>query len=327
LEDDERLYPAEKRLKFHADIKWDYFDELLLEADILSKDENGELRVVEERVVTLLALTAFHDIMKMQVLLPTVEPEHAPYHGYLAGDMICDHDHALSYVMDHFPELLPSFCGLAPEEKASVQFTQCKLSFNHGWVVQAEAPPGAAFTKFREALMEKAEHKITQRDVALYFVHWLTDLAGAEPTPLGGCEKFVIKFPLAVLNSFLRSFEFVNRIADQNETEVNEEYLKMRWKEWTPSLGPLPTGDGSISLMRLVCMAQANAKPILNGFKELSKQDRDVLNLEMSRTGCVDQSYSPAVCPQTVRDEPCGPAFLVYYGLVFLQSLGTDPPY
>ena len=28
----------------------------------------------------------------------------------------------------------------------------------------------------------------------------LTDLAGAEPTPLGGCEKFVTKFPLNVLN-------------------------------------------------------------------------------------------------------------------------------
>ena len=40
--------------------------------------------------------------------------------------------------------------------------------------------------------MEKA-------DVAFYFVHWLTDLAGAEPSPLGGAEKLVLKFPHAVL--------------------------------------------------------------------------------------------------------------------------------
>ena len=59
---------------------------------------------------------------------------------------------------------------------------------------------------------------------SVILVSWrLTDLAGAETTPLGGCEKFVIKFPMAVLNSFLRSFEFVQKIADQTETEVNEE--------------------------------------------------------------------------------------------------------
>lgn len=43
--------------------------------------------------------------------------------------------------------------------------------------------------------------QIGREDVALYFVHWLTDLAGAEPTPLAGCEKFSVKFPLPVLNS------------------------------------------------------------------------------------------------------------------------------
>ena len=68
------------------------------------------------------------------------------------------------------------------------------------------------------------------KDVALYFVHWLTDLAGeaqeiggrfriqltvklvcteagAEPTPLGGCEKFVIKFPLHVHNLMLQELK------------------------------------------------------------------------------------------------------------------------
>lgn len=33
-------------------------------------------------------------------------------------------------------------------------------------------------------------------DVAFYFVHWFADLAGAEASPLTGCEKFVLKFPL-----------------------------------------------------------------------------------------------------------------------------------
>ena len=32
--------------------------------------------------------------------------------------------------------------------------------------------------------------------MAFYFVHWFADLAGAEASPLTGCEKFVLKFPL-----------------------------------------------------------------------------------------------------------------------------------
>lgn len=37
-------------------------------------------------------------------------------------------------------------------------------------------------------------------------MHWLTDLAGAVPTPLEGSEKFVLQFPRPVLGSFIKSF-------------------------------------------------------------------------------------------------------------------------
>merc|ERR550525_464156 len=140
--------------------------------------------------------------------------------------------------MEHYPEALPSFRELDEEDKRSVKFTQCNLSFNHGWLVQGEAPPGAVFTKFRETLIRDHKSQIGQRDVALYFVHWITDLAGAEPTPLAGCEKFVTKFPMAVLNSILRSFEFVEKIANSSETSVVEEYLLSRWSASMPYLGP-----------------------------------------------------------------------------------------
>merc|ERR1719277_2404279 len=101
--------------------------------------------------------------MKMNFLLPEVQEEHAPYHGYCAGDTIGDHDHALSYIMDFYPEALPSFCGLDDANKRSVQFTQCDLSFNHGWFVQGEAPPGAMFTKFRETLIRDRLSPIGQQ--------------------------------------------------------------------------------------------------------------------------------------------------------------------
>ena len=65
-------------------------------------------------------------------------------------------------------------------------------------VVQAEAPPGI-LSKFKELLESGG---MSAADVAFYFVHWLTDLAGAEGAPLAGAEKFVVKFPHVVLNSY-----------------------------------------------------------------------------------------------------------------------------
>ena len=60
---------------------------------------------------------------------------------------------------------------------------------------QAEAPPIALFGTFKEVI---ATGGAAHADIAFYFVHWLTDLAGAEPSPLAGSEKFVLKFPHAV---------------------------------------------------------------------------------------------------------------------------------
>jgi len=330
---DFRVVLPEKRMAFYENAQWSFFKRLLMKSGLLEEKRKtsmfkSETHIVvnEKRFMSMLALTAVHDIMKMNLILPCVAEEHAPYHGYAAGDTVGDHDHALSYIMDHYPDMLPSYRDLHHEEKLSVQFTQCNLCFNHGWLVQAEAPPGAIFTAFRNALVRDHKGQIQQRDVAFYFVHWLTDLAGAEPTPLAGCEKFVTKFPLPVLNSFLRSFEFVEKITSHSETEVMEEYLKVRWAEACPSPGPQPTGDSAIAKMRLLCMAQINAVAIVKAFDQLVEEDREVLSLEMGRTGCACQGYSAGLVPQAASTRLEGPAFLVYYGPAFLQSLGTDSP-
>lgn len=315
--------PPEKRLKFYRESLWDEFETLLLDSEVLVKGADGKRKVNAKRVMTLLALTAVHDIMKVPTLLPIVQPCHSPYHSYMTGDEIGDHDQALSYIMDYYPDLLPSFNGLDDGEKESVKFTQCEICFNHGWLVQAEAPPGAVLTRLKQSL-KNTDSKARKRDVALYFVHWITDLAGAEPTPLGGCEKFVMKFPLPVLNSFLRSFKVVTQIASRTETEVMEEYLKMRWQEHIPSLGPPPKGKDALLKLRLLCMAQANFAPILQAVPNLPAADLDVLCTEMSRTSSESQSFSAALVPAEVRSSPQGPCFLVYYGPAYLQSLGSD---
>jgi len=321
------LYKRDRRLGFFHNAQWVFFRRLLMDAGLLEQVSGRDsYKVKESRMVSLLALTAIHDIMKMENLLPTVQPEHDGYHGYAAGDVIGDHDHALCYVMDHFPDLLPSFKDLDPAEKQSLQFTQCNLCFNHGWLVQAEAPPGAIFTKFREAMAKDRRLRAGARDVALYFVHWLTDLAGAEPTPLGGCEKFVIKFPLHVLNNFLQSFTYVEGIASETETQVMEKYLKYRWADHVPSLGELPSGPDALAAMRLLCMAQANGRTVVEAFnQELPREDKEVLSMEMGRTGCAGQGFSPTLVPAEILVRPAGPAFLIYYGPAFLQALGSDP--
>jgi len=90
----------------------------------------------------------------------------------------------------------------------AVRFTQSKIAFNHGWLVQAEAPPGTLFRQFKAAL---SGDNLDSSTVAFYFVHWLTDLAGATPTPLNGQEKFVGGFPHDVLHSFITSFAVVGK--------------------------------------------------------------------------------------------------------------------
>ena len=47
--------------------------------------------------------------MQVEALLPRVADEFDGYCGFKAGDVINDHDVALGYVLDHFPDVLPSF--------------------------------------------------------------------------------------------------------------------------------------------------------------------------------------------------------------------------
>jgi len=185
-----------------------------------------------------------------------------------------------------------------------------------GWLVQAEAPPGPLFKKFKSIIRSGGA---SPRDVAFYFAHWLTDLAGAEACPQEGCEKFVLKFPQRVLTSFLSSFAFVQHLESKTETQVFEEYLVWRWETYLPSLGQVPDKAGSIAQLRLATMTQIPGERVLEAFKDLNEKDHKVLSEELARTGCHGQVYARDVgaCK--------GPAFLVYYGPALLNKNGkTD---
>jgi len=305
---------TEKRSDFKKNIDWQKCEQLFIDAGILLiSPDSGAISHDVERTLAMLVLTAIHDIMKVEALLPIVQTSHDNWMGYRAGDKIHDHDTALAYVLSFYGDLLPSFAMLPRMQKKSIVFSQCKLDYNMGWLVQAEAPPGALFSTFKKIIREDGA---STQDVAFYFVHWLTDLAGAEPYPREGCEKFVLKFPEKALNAFLGSFSLVHNLSHKSEVEVYEDYVTWRWDTYEAAvLGPPPTGPGSIAIMRLVIMAQGYSANVVDAFYQLDTADRHVLEEELARSGCKD-TYTSDHCTHPER----GPAFLVYYAPALMQK-------
>ena len=130
----------------------------------------------------MFALTAFHD-MAAEALLPAAAAEHAPYLGFKAGDVINDHDLALGYVLDH-ADVLPSFAGLTAGQALD------PLHAEQDAVQPRLARPGRGAA--RAALCQvQGDARGRPAGVSPSTLCLATDLAGAEPSPLGG-EKFVL---------------------------------------------------------------------------------------------------------------------------------------
>lgn len=302
-----QMSPGEKRRGFLQTMDWNLLSKLVSASGCIAENEG--------RVCGLLALTAFHDIMKVEKLLPTVLPEHAPYFGHSAGTLIHDHDVALAYVLEHYPDVLPSYAGLPEEDKKSLLFTQSKMNFNHGWFVQAEAPPGS-LASFKQ-VMTSGGDAITKADISLYFLHWITDLAGAEACPLAGGEKLVLKFPHHVLHAFLWSIPFLELLSAEPETVVMEKYLLARWQEMGDGVPP-SSNAYAVALLRLAVMAQASSvQMVQDSFELLSQEKQNILADELALTACAGQQYS---FPTKLH----GPAFLIYYGPALLQLNNSD---
>eukprot|EP00913_Durusdinium_trenchii_P012877 g12092.t1 len=303
-----------KRKLFYEKTDWAAIEALFVGAGLLHKErrrlgwepgtEAGGAHDID-RTLAMLVLMTIHDVMKLDILRPTVGC--GEFSGYRNGEPIGDHDLALSYVLDRCPQALPSFAGLAPAMQESIKFTHCKLDYNMGWLVQAEAPPGALFKAFRQVVLAgAASDRKSASDIAFYFVHWFSDLAGAEAFPLQGCEKFVLKFPLHVLSSFIDSFAVVWNLGPKTETEVFEDYLVWRWNHMSTKMGTTPSGTGAIAKMRLVLMAQGDSLEIIRQFEKLKKADYQVLSQEIE------------------RPEAGGPAILVYYAPALMQKAGRE---
>ncbi len=187
---------------------------------------------------------------------------------------------------------------------------------------QGEAPPGAIFTQFKNKLDAGG---VASEDIAFYFVHWLTDLGGAEPTPERGVEKFVLKFPHAVFHSLVGSIEFVTRLAQCTPAELFLSYLRHMWAEGAKGVKGMPaqppTGPESLAYLRLLAHAQSASERqrVVEALPLLPAEARAVLSVELALTGCA-RTPSYAETPEAVG----GPALLGYYAPAFVRLAADD---
>ncbi|CAK9075934.1 unnamed protein product [Durusdinium trenchii] len=271
--------PSYTTKDFHEDITR-AFPELRLycleidEEEDMNRSVVGRVRAADlcDQTLAMLVLMTIHDAW------PPLDGHELKvtgksFNGYRKNKQIGDHDIALSYVLERYQGALPSFAGLSKSQQDSIRFTHCKMDYNMGWLVQAEAPPGMLFGALRKAIREGMQSARKSQDVAFYFVHWFADLAGAEPFPMQGCEKFVLKFPLPVLTNFIESFPVVWDLGPKTETQVYEDYLEWRWARDGVGIA-MPPDACAVAKMRLVVMSQGNAQEILRAFGHLDLRRR-----------------------------------------------------
>jgi len=308
------MSPQQKKMNFFLNMNWNKFLLLFLQAGIIIRGDKSYVHDVS-RTKAMLVLTVIHDIMKNTILLPKVAGEHSPYCGHNAGVTIVDHDCALAYVLEHYPSILPSYFGMDEESRKVILFSQGSMGFNIGWFVQAEAPPGPLFANFRKLITRGTA---SDRDVAFYFVHWLTDLAASVPTPFEGMLKFTTQFPDFVIRGFLESMPFLWRLAYQQMSKVYMDYLEWRWGSLVPDVVLKDQGDSAVAKARLCVAAQLpeRAKKVLESWDQLSSADQSLLSKELSLTGVPGEKYLWG-CPVTVGEGPC---FVCYYAPALLTN-------
>jgi len=182
--------------------------------------------------------------------------------------------------------------------------------------VQAEAPAGALFATARRVLVEQGA---SNADLAFYFLHWITDIGGADPTPLRGAVKFALQFPHAVFQKFITAFGAVQQLAAVPPAALLQNYLLQSWPAAELGVPAPKEGPTAMALLRLMLQAQLPIaqRAINSAFPRLPAIERELLSAEMARSGVANEPYS------LTPDARGGPAFLIYYAPAFMQSLAS----
>ena len=338
--------PFEQRMRLYEQTPWDHLRQLVIGAGLgrysgwrpagkvrrasgaagggatggglsgVAAEIGRKWEVVPERVVALSVLVVISGLLKVTALMPSVLPEHEAFRGFQANELINDPRAALAYILERFPSCFPSYQQLLPQSQHAIRFVHARTELNPGWLVQAEAPPAALFSRFKHALLREGG---MGADISLYFVHWIAELGATRARPLRGSETFVFRFPQHVLERFIFSFQYVGDLATQTETRVNERYLEARWEQDCSPFGlGREGGAGGVALMRLSVHMQQNAErlALVRAFRRAPADVVAMLAREMSLTGLAEQVY--AGCDAA---EPQRPAIVVMYAPQFLRNM------
>jgi len=312
------LYEQQKRQAFHDNREvWEKLRTLTEGSGFtdMKKDEIERISLLR----SMLALTAIHDIMKIEKLLPQSDVEA----GFTETK---DHDIALSYVLRNqkkYPlpsyHMLPEVLPHDANNKRKVQLALGKMNFNFGHMVQTEAPPKALFADLK-TFIEVMPEQDREESLLFYFFHWFTDLAGAGVAagvhPRSGCEKFILGFPVPVLSKFFDAMSYVRNLAVKSEAAVYFEYLQST-SAWQFLAAEKTEEKEMIALTRLILMGQQpKDQTTKDAFDQLAPADRATLVRELSLTGDPSDPFPAPYNPSGIS----GPAFTVYYGPALLQN-------
>lgn len=263
-----------------------------------------------------LVLSAIHDVFKLKALKP---PEQA------------DHDLALQQTINeamqinldqvdaswtnkrmkqmeteklrHRPSvgqvpMLPSFEGLSYQVKEIL--VAITFNYNHGWFVQAETSVAVALPDvpiFRDPAL-----------MALYALHWIADVGGANPDNSGGSSTWFLwgRLGAKTLLPMLDAFSTLTRTVENGRAMAYYAWIEHSFKNYQPIVSPSPVTPDAVARMRLTAMAQHHAERMDNVWLgHISKEDKELLMLELALTGIADESFPAGSCP---ADANVGPA-------------------
>lgn len=208
----------------------------------------------------------------------------------LTGKQELDHDVVLLDVLQHHPEMSPSFSGLLPKYQELI-INGLKAKFNMGHLSQAEGP----------AAILSGLKDIDQDSLNFYLIHVLFDTAGV----VGHIKQ---NGSLVMNEPTYRNLEIAIDAIDyfrngHTEQESYDHMLEERSKDWNIDV---KNNSEDKTVARVACMMrlsgtadQLKVDIIKSTFDALDENDRNTLVDELNKNGIDDEAiliyYGPAI--------------------------------
>lgn len=240
-----------------------------------------------ELLDAFLCFTAIHDLGKMNDFRADVVPHE-----------IRDHDAALGYIMDHCPEVLPSYKSLSDHYKDLIR-TSLRVNFNFGQFLQGENLP-ANLVGVKRLFKDK-----TTDAMPFFLFHIFADMSGILGARSLEGSLFMTE---TMYNNFARGIDALQELQTGSPRDVYDRFLLKRAAESFPKI----TNRADRAFARLVCLCRifnpADTRLLQDAFDDLPAAKREELVEHLNRDG-IDEK----------------PAYLLYYAPAFMENCKRNP--